>query len=217
LVLVALLGFSESANAGLVEIGTATYGGTDYKLIFEGDLGSPGLVWFDYARFDDSWGQHVAWASNLGFTAAEVHLDPAYTTTIDWSTGWRLPNVGANPQGAFNQTTSEWGRLYYVSFGYEAHTLPPPGAYAPFDDAMHDRVFWFNTLENPLQPFTAWAFSFEVGVDAGYQYAENLNNDLWGMSVRFGTVSLVPEPSVILLCGFGLAALAARRKRRTGP
>ena len=79
LVLVAVLGFSGVTKASVTEIGTAAYGCNNFKLIFEGELNGPGLVWLDDSRFDDSWQQHVNWASNLGFTALICLFAPSST------------------------------------------------------------------------------------------------------------------------------------------
>ncbi|MBN1834048.1 MAG: hypothetical protein JW896_18255 [Deltaproteobacteria bacterium] len=55
LVLVVVLGFSGVSSATLSTIGTATYNGADYKLIYENDQG---LVWLDYTRYDN-WNDQV--------------------------------------------------------------------------------------------------------------------------------------------------------------
>lgn len=224
LILVAVLGFSgDTPAASVIQIGTAAYGGNNFKLIFEGELNGPGLVWLDYARFDNSWDQHVAWASNLGFTTAEITLNPAYTTNIDWSTGWRLPSAGPSPQVGYNQTTSEWGHLYYVSLGCTQSNyifwVDPP-----FDlQSLYNKNFWSGTPTDPfLSPGAAWFFSFlntfEGGVTAGFQAYYGTPADLWGMAVHEGTVSVVPEPATYAALG-GLAALgfaAYRRRKKAG-
>ncbi|NLE37071.1 MAG: hypothetical protein GX621_03505, partial [Pirellulaceae bacterium] len=87
LVLVALLGLSTAAGASPVVIGSATYSGNNYNLIYED---ARGLVWLDYAHVG-SWQNQLTWASTLGGSLT-VNLDPLYETEINWTTGWRLPN-----------------------------------------------------------------------------------------------------------------------------
>ena len=84
LVLVAVLGFSGMANATLTTIGTATYGGQDYILIYEADQH---LVWLDYTKNPDptdNWQNMANWVSGLG---AEFNCEPQDQTTQRPSTG----------------------------------------------------------------------------------------------------------------------------------
>jgi hypothetical protein len=93
-VLLTPVGFAGLANADLTVIGTATYGGNHYKLIYEGELGGSGLVWLDYTNVivnhgdDNYWQLHKQWAENLGGSLT-VTLYEGYRGT--WSSGWRLP------------------------------------------------------------------------------------------------------------------------------
>jgi hypothetical protein len=57
--LVAVLCCSGVASAALTRIGTATYGGSDYNLIYEEDQG---LVWLDYTKGGDTWQGQADWA-----------------------------------------------------------------------------------------------------------------------------------------------------------
>jgi hypothetical protein len=73
------------AQATLITIGSASYMGLDYKLIYDDDdtgYGGGGLVWLDYTRSRDIWQNQVNWASGLG-SSLTVTLDPGYTTDID--------------------------------------------------------------------------------------------------------------------------------------
>jgi hypothetical protein len=166
-------------------------------------------VWLDYSRADTSWDNHVAWAANLGFYPNAINLDPAYTTTIDWSTGWRLPTAGANPQGGF-ETSSEWGHLRSVSLDQpEGYLLPDgtgPFSWLPSSDSDE---LWTGTEIDPLlypsYPNAAWAFDYWTG----RQVIESKNrvSNLWGMAVHPGEVSIVPIPGAMLLFGSGLIGL----------
>ena len=62
LILFAVAGFSGMAMAELVTIGTATYNGKDYKLIYEDDQG---LIWLDYSFPDTRWPQQMALVSKM--------------------------------------------------------------------------------------------------------------------------------------------------------
>jgi hypothetical protein len=109
-----------TAHADLIVIGTATYddgsGEGEYNLIYDS---AQSIVWLDYTRLakiggtTQTWQDHEEWASGLG-TSLTVHLDPLYTTTIDWTTGWRQPIVDeskANLTGPWENpaVSHEWG------------------------------------------------------------------------------------------------------------
>ena len=112
------------AQAALTTIGTATYGGSDYNLIYDDDdtgHGGGGLVWLDYSNPPANWTDQKDWAAglDLGLT---YNIDSAYIVT--WNdTAWRLPDTidgtydyscdGATT-GGYNITTSEMGHLYYT-------------------------------------------------------------------------------------------------------
>ena len=84
-----------TAHADLIKIGTAQYGRFVYNLIYEGELGAPGLVWLDCSQ---GVGPAAAaqWLASLD-EYLTVTLDPPYTTDIDWNSGWRLPNTVDGP------------------------------------------------------------------------------------------------------------------------
>jgi hypothetical protein len=92
-------GTAEIAGATLTTIGTATYGGSDYNLIYEDDQL---LVWLDLTKDEDTWENQLNWASELGGTDPFQHLysksywsGTTYTTDIDlawyfyFETGWQ--------------------------------------------------------------------------------------------------------------------------------
>jgi hypothetical protein len=145
LMLIGMLAFSGIGNATLYNIGTATYMGSDYNLIYEDDSIYGGLVWLDYTNPNDlphgTAANQLNWASTLGDNLTNVTLNPGYTTTINWSTGWRLPATDESkayldaPPGegrgyegpdlngyhdywhGYNMVNSEMGHLYYESLG----------------------------------------------------------------------------------------------------
>ena len=126
LILVAVFGFSGAGQgAALTVIGTANYEGEAYNLIYmdDGPLGP--ITWLDYVRDWNTWQNQVDWASNLSFAEADIQLNPGYTTSVDWSTGWRLPETPVETWG-YNITSSEMGYLFYKAL----------------DKGMYINLFW---------------------------------------------------------------------------
>lgn len=234
--LAVLLVFSGVANASLITIGTVNYLGSDYNLIYEDDQG---LVWLDYTRNLFNWQNHGIWAQYLGINLT-VRLDPGFMTTIDWSTGWRLPNTDeskANPYGdwgykgpdqsgyhdyrnGFNMINSEMGYLYYVSLGNLGQyatdgTIRKPDEHglqntSPFNNL---RASWYRSgTEYSPNPHSTWKFDFSDGD----QYDGGKDVNYYALAVRPGEVSVVPipEPTTILLLGSGLLGLVGFRRNK---
>jgi hypothetical protein len=220
LALVAVLCCSGVASAALITIGTATYGVSDYNLIYEEDQG---LVWLDYTKGGDTWQNQVNWASGLGGSLT-VTLHPDYTTNIDWSTGWRLPETVNGPYvwgydgtttAGYNITNSEMGHLYYTSLGnlgyFDTSGNPQSGwglqNTGPFNNLLAD-VYWSGT-EYLLNPNYAWNFGFMDGPQANSYKGACIN----ALAVRPGEVSAVPVPASVFLLVSGLAGLVGLRKK----
>jgi hypothetical protein len=114
LTLTFLFGFSGEANAALTKIGKANYLGSNYNLIYEDDSIYGGLIWLDYTRSwvpilgEDGWPKAALWVSGLGGDLT-VTLDPGYTTTIDWSSGWRLPKVDESKMDLYGPWSTDVG------------------------------------------------------------------------------------------------------------
>jgi len=144
-----VIGISGAANAALTVIGTAHYQGNDYKMIYLDDGPSGPITWLDYTRNDDTWQNQLDWASRLG-AELTVTLDPDYTSTIDWSTGWRLPEVDesqANIQGP-------WPNDPNIGRG-DGH-----GWGGPDESGYHDYRYGYNMVNSEM----------------GYLYYEALGN-----------------------------------------
>ena len=202
------------ANAGLLKIGTATYGGSDYNLIWNDDNNGNSLIWLDYTNGVLNWEDQKAWAAGLD-SSLTYHIDASYAITwIDEA--WRLPSAEADP-AAGNERTSEMGNLYYKEFGLQKR---PGGPYytaddlndnSCFDNLSVERYYWSGT-ESQNNPANALAF----WLGNGFQGAlTKTANDFLGLAVRSGQVDTVsaPEPATILFLGFGLIGLAGLRRK----
>lgn len=223
------------ASATLITIGTANYKGANYNLIYEDNSIFGGLVWFDHIMNDGNWQNQINWVSNLG-SEITVSLFPGYTTTINWGTGWRLPvvdenkvnltSVGEGWEGpdqngdydyryGYNMVNSEMGHLFYESLsnkGMKATdgTYPQPGAglYNSFDFKYLAYVYYSGTQYSP-DPNSAWYFDFNTG----YQdYTNTGSVFLNAMAVHPGDIVPAPEPSTLIIFGWGLLCIALVRK-----
>jgi hypothetical protein len=93
LALVAVLGFSGPANAALTSIGTATYSGSSYNLIYEDDQK---LIWLDYSHGYANWQSQRDWATGLNASGVLAYnLNPGLNVT--WGGEWRLPSTVDGP------------------------------------------------------------------------------------------------------------------------
>ena len=120
------------AHATLTTIGTATYNGQDYKLIWDDDNNGNSVVWLDYSNARAYWDHQANWASSLNANGVlDITLYDGYT--VDWGgSSWRLPatvdgyydryekiNYGydGTTVAGWNITTSEMGHLFYEELG----------------------------------------------------------------------------------------------------
>ncbi|MHC4625152.1 MAG: PASTA domain-containing protein [Planctomycetota bacterium] len=140
------------ASAELTIIGTATYDGTDYNLIWDDDNGGgQDVVWLDYDHSADNWINHpsaIAWANTLG-AALTINLNPGYLVT--WSGSWRLPAVNAsiecgnldnqeypaNPPMSSWPTPPSWKR-FWVGMSATGHIYQQPGSQGYGSILQHD-------------------------------------------------------------------------------
>lgn len=198
------------------------------------------LVWLDYTHSVDTWVNQVTWASGLG-SSLTVTLNSGYTTNIDWTTGWRLPDtvdgtwVGGhegdpNNDGDYSYTygwnlaNSEMGHLFYTELGNTGYqningswnTYPPAPDYFLQNTGDFETLiaFWYwSGTEYADNPGYAWRFI----MNNGCQNYDSKGSYGYGLAVRSGQVSAadpIPEPATMLLFSTGLAGLAALKRRK---
>ena len=171
-----VFGLAGGARATLTTVGTATYSGTAYNLIYDNDLQ---ITWLDYTKGYDNWQNQKDWANTLGSSLTTVSLLPGYTIAPDWTTGWRLPSTvdgsyswgydGTTTAG-YNITNSEMGHLYYTELGnkgyYDTSGNGPQAGWGltnqvPFTNLIAS-WYWSGT-EYADDPNSAWYFYTNYG------------------------------------------------------
>jgi hypothetical protein len=189
LILSAVLVFSGTGNAGLTKIGTVTYEGKDYNLIYEDDQG---LIWLDYYKpmepFGVGWYGHVKWALGLNVPGVlSYKFNPG--VSVIWDSDWRLPKTvdggrtfgydGTTTAG-FNITSSEMGHLFYKSLGNQGYydTKGDPQAgwkglknTAPFVSLKPET--YLSGTEYEIFPMHVWDFNMYFGSQGNLGFKPN--------------------------------------------
>ncbi len=216
-----LLGMSGMAQAELTTIGTATYSGGEYNLIWDDDNNGQSVIWLDVVNDPASWKDQNAWATGLE-SQLVYNIDSAYAVT--WTdTAWRLgstvdgpyvPGYDGSTTGGYNITSSEMGHLFYVELGnpgeYDTSGDPqsPCGLINTGEfNSLIENWYWSGTENSNLY---AWAFNMENGNQANPR-KDNLG---LGLALRGADVSAVPVPGALWLLGSGLTGLVVLGRRR---
>ena len=82
-----------TAHASLTTIGSATYGGDDYNLIYD-DVNL--ITWLDYTNDPGAWANQISWADDLNGAGILNYNLNANIVTSSWDDNdpWRLPYLG---------------------------------------------------------------------------------------------------------------------------
>jgi PEP-CTERM motif-containing protein len=194
LVVVMFLGYFAQAQATQINIGTATYSGSDYNLIWDADNNGNSVIWLDYTSPLNYHHEQESWAAGLNAGGVLTYnIDPSYT--VAWSGDWRLPAKTDQLIG-LGVTTSEWGHLYYDE---------TTGA---FQNVIDDGVYWSQTHWNVNK---GWYIDTTNGFQEGaLKWTTN-----YAIAVREGGVAnAVPEPTTMILFGLGLLGVAGVSRRK---
>jgi len=231
-----VLGMAGVASATLTTIGTATYNGSDYNLIWDDDNNGNSVVWLDYTNAAADWSTQKSWAAGLN-DDLNIHLMEGYY--VNWNDAeWRLPNtvdgIGVrgyegDPDGdgiysytyGFNLANAELGHLFYEELGNQGYlntTGVVQASYGllntgDFDNLINSYTYYWSGTEYTNKSDAAWLF----GTYYGAQSFTGIDSYLYGLALTNAQVSdtaPVPEPVTILLFGTGLAGLAGSRIRR---
>jgi hypothetical protein len=180
---------ARNANAALYLIGTADYAGGTYNLIYDPDSPLGPITWLDYSQSGYPRGEAlIGWGASVSVT---LHLNPGVITDWDGS-GWRLPMAGDNPQIGYNQTTSEFGHLFYTELQNPAG--PNWTNRGDFQHLSGYPPYWTCTRSSRWESY--WSFSYQgyqtdEFAAAGY-YSYNAGS---GMAVHPGAIQLPTTPT----------------------
>jgi len=236
----AVLAMAGTAGATLTPIGTATYGGAQYSLIWDDDNNGNSIVWLDYSAPQAYWEDQLDWAAGLD-AQLTYNLDPAYTVTWNDS-AWRLPDAGAAPSyGCLDTTTQEMAHLYYQELGLTGGSsndgVTPPDLSGCVFDNLTLSPYWTRTEEDPLfSTEPVWMFAFRTTRSApyydtvfGFQDIDATAGSFWGIPLAMkhygiavrgadvqGGQPPIPEPVTMagLMLGVGGLLGYVRRRRR---
>jgi hypothetical protein len=184
----------------LVRVGTATYGGSDYKLIYDVE---DELTWLDYSNSGATYPASLAWAASLE-AALTINLDAGYSNASWAGTDWRLPAAFGywSNNSSNNVSSSEIEGLYYDELGNELNDASLN--FGDFDNIESN--YHYIEAMFPISISYAPYFNFDNGTD-GF-VTSSVNGGIYAMAVRSGAV---PEPGTMAIVAIGAAGLVRRR------
>lgn len=215
------------SQAALVVIGTATYAGSEYNLIWDNDNNGNSVVWLDYT-YTQSY-NILSWVKGLD-SDLTYNINPDYI--VDWGTNsWRLPetvdgeysfNWDGTSTGGYNITNSEMGHLFYEEFG-NIGLWGTDGTWFPTGWGLTNTGVFENLIASLY-----WSTSYENYSGATWGFNMYLGSQSWfvrgmygcGLAVRTGQVSVVqagsavPVPGAFRMFVFGLIALSALQRKK---
>lgn len=206
------------ANASLTTIGTATYDGADYNLIWDdGDHDDnshdhDSLVWLDYTNGGkwEMWASQNTWAESLASTGSlwTFDIDPEYSITWNDDT-WRLPASFGSGTG-YGITTSEMGHLFYTELGNSADNISPFNPVFGIFENLDSRNYWSDWAGLVQGDDTYYYFHMGGGSQFAQWYGSAIAS---GIAVRSGEVSVVPIPGAALLFGSSIIGILGIRRK----
>jgi len=201
-----LFGITGVLQAALVNIGTATYEGGSYNLIYDADGPLGPITWLDYSNKSPSLEKQIVWAATLG-DKLTVTLNPIYTTNINWLIDWRLPHPGKTFKSDDNIITSEMGHLYYdelklkSSFDQNYEEVSDDELNASEFNNLQALPYYYGTNVDGFEEL----FFMEYGTQ--HSLPRSMTTGVLGIAVHSGQVSMVPAPGTVWLFGFGVMGL----------
>ena len=223
---------TSQAWAALTTIGTATYQGAEYNLIWDDNNNGKSIVWLDYSSGRNTWENQVAWAASLNEDGVLTY-NISEEFSVSWTGEWRLPTAvdGVSVTGfdgtttaGYNIATSEMGHLFYEELGETGYydtsgntqsgwnmSLTNKGDFENIRTPMWNINYWTGTGTEYVSDPEDWAWSSDFIY--GGQGLGHKDTAYFAMAVREIQVSTVPVPAAVWLLGSGLLGLVGIRRK----
>ncbi len=171
--LIIVFGIAGNIRANLTTIGTATYNGEEYKLIWDDDNNGNSIVWFDYT-FSFSGTSYInTWADGLD-DALTYSLYQGFSVSWD-DVNWRGPY----------QNPDELTHLFYVELGLDAGATTSEELNASNFDNLQAIFYGYGDYASSLTGFNMGTGSIDFH---GHDYRGLIG----GIALRSGEVSFSP-------------------------